>query len=96
MMNQNKFDTALLKKLAKADDYHYAILKKQVQKTLLGAELVLTSRITRYSLDADLGLEPGDAALFSQQLIEKLRRHTFNVFELVEISRKKYGSKDFA
>ncbi len=88
MVNQNKFQGTLLRKIEAACPRDYEILKTQVMKMLLGAKINLYSRLTREALSERLGFTEEETMQFCDQLLEKLRRHTSNVFEQIELRRK--------
>ena len=88
MINQNKFQGTLLRKIEAAHPRDYEILKTQVMKMLLGAKINLYSRLTREDLAGRLCFTEEETMQFCDQFLEKLRRHATNVFEQLELRRK--------
>lgn len=87
MIHQNKFKRTIIRKIEKASPRDYEILKAQIMKMLLGAKINLYSRLTKEFLSARLGFTEEETMQFCDDLLEKLRRHTLNAFELIEMHR---------
>jgi hypothetical protein len=88
MLTTNKFSSDVLKKLEKASFISFELAKKQIEKMLIGSQVNLVSRMTCYKLHDQLGMTEQEVVKFTTQFIEKLRRHSMNIIEQIEIRRK--------